>query len=97
MNRPLTMTAAEEERCRRVAPNCQFKIELDATREALDAREQTIREQCAKVADKIAQYYLDLNLGYACTSASVAKEVAAEIRSASSKDLGSDTYQGGRE
>jgi len=48
---------------------------------AQDSSEQTIREQCAKEADKIAQCYLDLNLGYSCTSAMVAKEIAAAIRS----------------
>ena len=37
--RPRTMTAAEEERCRRVAPNCQFLAELDAERAAHDSSE----------------------------------------------------------
>ncbi len=38
------------------------------------------RESCAKVADKIAQYYLDLNFEYSCTSAMVAKKIAADTR-----------------
>jgi hypothetical protein len=59
MNRPLTMTAEYEKqmRIRSSFPSGQANLdnqawiaELDATRAALDASEQTLREQCAKIA-----------------------------------------------
>jgi hypothetical protein len=75
-------------------------VELDATRDALDAREQTIRaderERCARIVEMCG---LQENHIVIATR----KEIAAAIRRcdklASSKDPGSDTgaAQGGRE
>jgi low affinity Fe/Cu permease len=58
---PRTMTAAVEAQIRKetqIAANPLFGIlfkELEAEREARDSSEQTIREQCAKVAEAHAK------------------------------------------
>jgi NADPH:quinone reductase-like Zn-dependent oxidoreductase len=78
--RPRTMTAERLDRIRTfpgAGSNGQFAIqllkELDAERAAHDASEQTIREQCAK----IAKAHLCDDMDGCCCS----ERIAADIRS----------------